>query len=572
MSFGKIRMIVSVMLVLSIVLLTACQSKKAPATESQPPKETASNEQSAAPKETSQEAIDPLGKFDPPIKMVGARYSNDQEYPQGESLDNNRWLDAYRSTLGIELKWKFMTTGAEYSEKLSVAIASNDIPDAMVVDATTFQSLLDNDMLEDLTEVYDKYASKTTKAALSETSTGKAALEMASRSGKLYGIPETAQTVAEKARMLFVRADWLDKLNLPEPKTIQDVIKIAEAFATLDPDGNNVQDTYGLAVAKSFLFADFGDLSGFFNGYHADPNIWLKDASGNLVHGVIQPEMKTALQELQNMFSKGILSTDMAVNTVESEWDAAINGKLGMSYGVIWTPAQPLNLNIEADPEADWKAFPIVSADDKPAKVRGGSPTGDYYVVKKGYSNPEAIVKMANLFIENLYNIPNSKLITDKKGDGTDGTISLVGLALVQAFNPDSSVKTATLLSEALKAKDPSKLDKGLKGSYDLALKFPQDRKAWLTYRLYGDEYGSYNVANYYDKNDLLLLNAYGGPPTPTMISNNKILRDLQTDIFTKIIMGEAHIDEFDSFVEQWKKSGGEQMTKEVNEWYAANN
>lgn len=562
MSFGRIRMTVSVILVLLIVFLTACQS------ESQPPQETAKQEQSASPKETSKEAVDPLGKYDPPIKMVGAKYYNDPEYPEGESLDKNRWLDAYRSTLGIDLKWKFVTTGAEYPEKLSVAIASNDIPDVMVVDATTFQSLLDNNMLEDLTEVYDKYASKTTKSALSETSTGKAAMEMASRSGKLYGIPETSATVAEKARMLFVRTDWLDKLNLPEPKTVQDVIKIAEAFATMDPDGNNVKDTYGLAVAKSFLFADFGDLSGFFNGFHADPNIWLKDASGKLVHGVIQPGMKSALLELQNMFSKGILSTDLAVNTVESEWDAAINGKLGMSYGVIWSPAQPLNMNIEADPEADWKAFPIVSADDKPAMPRGGSPTGDYYVVKKGYSNPEAIIKMANLFVEHFYNIPESKLIADKKGDGT---ISLIGMALIQTFNPDSTMKIAMDLSEALKTKDPSKLNKGLKSTYDLAVGFPQDRKAWLTYRMYGDQYGSYNVANYYDKNNLLLLNAYAGPPTPTMISNNKILRDLQTDVFTKIIMGEAHIDEFDNFVEQWKKLGGDQMTKEVNEWYAAN-
>ena len=32
--------------------------------------------------------------------------------------------------------------------------------------------------------------------------------------------------------------DWLKKLNLPEPKTFQDVIAIAEAFKEMDPSQN----------------------------------------------------------------------------------------------------------------------------------------------------------------------------------------------------------------------------------------------------------------------------------------------------------------------------------------------
>jgi len=34
--------------------------------------------------------------------------------------------------------------------------------------------------------------------------------------------------------------------------------------------------------------------------------------------------------------------------------------------------------------------------------------------------------------------------------------------------------------------------------------------------------------------------------------------------------MGAASIDEFDKFVAQWKQLGGDQITAEVNEWYAA--
>jgi len=35
--------------------------------------------------------------------------------------------------------------------------------------------------------------------------------------------------------------------------------------------------------------------------------------------------------------------------------------------------------------------------------------------------------------------------------------------------------------------------------------------------------------------------------------------------------MNAAPIDDFDSFVTNWKKLGGDQITQEVNEWYASN-
>ena len=36
------------------------------------------------------------------------------------------------------------------------------------------------------------------------------------------------------------------------------------------------------------------------------------------------------------------------------------------------------------------------------------------------------------------------------------------------------------------------------------------------------------------------------------------------------IIIGEKPLSEFDEFVDQWKSQGGDQMTQEVNEWWAA--
>jgi len=70
------------------------------------------------------------------------------------------------------------------------------------------------------------------------------------------------------------------------------------------------------------------------------------------------------------------------------------------------------------------------------------------------------------------------------------------------------------------------------------------------------------------DKKKLYKYNEFYGAPTQTMIDKGATLAKMQNETFLKIIMGKAPIEEFDAFVDQWKRLGGDQITKEVNEWY----
>ena len=72
---------------------------------------------------------------------------------------------------------------------------------------------------------------------------------------------------------------------------------------------------------------------------------------------------------------------------------------------------------------------------------------------------------------------------------------------------------------------------------------------------------------DYYVKNNLILFNAFYGAPTETMVSRLSTLEDLRNEVFTKIIMGASPIDAFDTFVRDWKRQGGDDITREVNEW-----
>ena len=83
----------------------------------------------------------------------------------------------------------------------------------------------------------------------------------------------------------------------------------------------------------------------------------------------------------------------------------------------------------------------------------------------------------------------------------------------------------------------------------------------------------SKKVLSFRDRKNILILNdkyipvynAYGGQ-TETMQAKWANLKKMEEETFAKIIMGKADISEFDTFVENWKNQGGDQILKEINE------
>ena len=83
----------------------------------------------------------------------------------------------------------------------------------------------------------------------------------------------------------------------------------------------------------------------------------------------------------------------------------------------------------------------------------------------------------------------------------------------------------------------------------------------------------SKKVLPFRDRKNILILNdkyipvynAYNGQ-TETMETKWANLKKMEEETFAKIIMGKADISEFDTFVENWKKQGGDQILKEIND------
>jgi len=536
------------------MMTTACSGGDKKADE---PQKTEENQQTTDEPKKADDG--PLGKYDPPIEVHSVRNGMpDDRFKNGDTISSNAWTKEYESALGIKLVYDWIGDPNGSTNKLDVSIASNEIPDVFAASTKQMNLLVDAGQIQDLTEVWEKYASPALKELANQD--GGLALKSAMFDGKLMAIPKFGGNITS-ADILWLRTDWLQKLNLTPPKTMDDLMKISEAFMTQDPDGNGKPDTFGLAVSK-----ELSGLTGLFNGYHAYPGIWVKDASGKLVYGDIQPEMKTALGKLQQLYKAGLLDKEFAVKDGSKVIESISQNKVGIYFGANWYSYWPFNDARKQNPGMEWKPYPIVSVDDKPARPGVGFPVYEYFVANKDFGHPEVIVKMLNLWLERAYGETSD---WEKFAVAKDGT-EIFQYPLFQVFAPNKDVPdNYEAVKAAVETKDTAKLNPEQKALYEKITAFMNgDDSQWATYRQAGPKESSFEVlAGYRDK---ILTTEYLGANTPTMVEKKGVLDKLQNEMFTKIIMGAASVDEFDQFVEQWNKLGGDQMTKEVNDWYAA--
>ena len=559
---GKVsRSVIVSLLVFTLVFVTACSSNSKDNEAAAPTNSPGSTAKATdAPQETAA-SYDPLGKIDPPIEVTAVRQLDaSTKFVEGESIEKNVWNQLYEDEFGIKLKYLWVADPSQYNQKFNVTMASGKLPDIMPVDGTQFNQLVEADQLEDLTEALENYGLPITKELLSKD--GGLGLESATFGGKLLGIPVNPGAV-DNAPLLWIRTDWLEKLNLPEPEKMEDVFKIVEAFVTQDPDGNDKDDTYGLGIDKLLYNPVFG-LDGFFNGYHAYPRIWIENEAGEYVYGSIQPEMKEALAKLQEMYKTGMIDREFGVKDIEQLIQAGNSGKLGIFYGVMYGNVYFLE-GKKLDPEMDWKAYKLPSIDNELARPQLVFPIGKYYAVRKGMSNPEALIKMLNAF--------NHDWDRDKyplTAINQDGDIAKWMYALVTAANPTQNLDMYDHVSRALEKNDESLLDPKAAGQKIFWDSIHMWREGNIDGWTYATIYGAQELLYNYNKNDQLYMTKYIAGPTDTMVEKGSTLEKMELEMFTKIIMGEASVDTFDEFVANWKKLGGDAITAEVAKWKAS--
>ena len=517
------------------------------------------------------EEADPFGKYDPPITVHFVRSTDDtldanffSQYPD-KTMTDNLWTDLYRDELGIIVDYDWIVKGGdEYDQKLNIAIATGDIPEFLNVSPLQVKQLAEAGVIMPLEDIYEKYAAPLTKEILLET--GTAPFDAATIDGHLYGLPCVDSTLM-LADIIWIRMDWLEQLNLAVPTTMDELEAVIEAFCAADFDGNGVADTVGMGISKDLWGGLFG-LRGFFNAYESFPGIWVEDADGNLVYGSTLPSTKDALAKLHELYEKGYIDPEFGVKDGGKVAESTTNDKCGILYGAQWNSIYPLQSSYDLT-GANWRAIPIVSATGSPVKAQTSVGTLSWTVVRSDVEHPEAVVKLFNMFLEKNWGETNENGIYYAPLDSE----SIWKLSPVVPTKPDKNIDAFMQLEEARATGDTSKVTGE---GYSILKKLEAFESGseegfamWGWERIYGAG-GAYGVLADYQEAGLLQDNLFVGAPTETMTERMSTLEDLQNEVFTKIILGEAPLDDFDKFVSDFYTLGGTDITAEVNEWYAS--
>lgn len=499
----------------------------------------------------------PYGAYPELVTYTLAQISgaNNSNLPEGNTYEDNAYTRYLRKMLNIQNDTVYMDTEERYSELVNILVKDQNLPDIMVVtDREILKELVENDLVEDLTEVFEKCTSSRIKEMYE--SYGDALLNSGKFNGRLMAVPETV--IDHGPNLLWLRKDWMEELGLEEPETLEDAFEIIDAFVQNRMGTEDGETPVGLACDTNLVGNTSSSYSvdPVFDSFGANPQRWISQ-DGEIVYGSLTEETKEALDYLHKLYDRGILDRNFALRAPNNLRDLVVNGKCGAFFGLWWTPNNPLMESYEKNSEADWEPYYLQELADK--NVYESFRDNKYVVVRKGYEHPEIVMKIISvLFDYTRYEAEDAREVNEYFALNVDPTAR--PLVINVDYN-EATYQVTENIEAALNGNYPEGNLTAIEQSY---------YQACSSY-LSGNDYTAEDWAAYKSRISAvgLLVDKHYTPAVRSYLDDAggeipQSLRQFETSTFIQIIMGEKPVSYFETFVEQWYQQGGHELTQQI--------
>ncbi|MFC5452356.1 extracellular solute-binding protein [Paenibacillus aestuarii] len=503
MSKGKKKAVLGMSAVSALLLFSACSSTSTP---------------SSSP---TAQSVNPTTSTDAgPIKLL---------YTKGgfeKAPDGNLIKAEIEKSSGVKFDM-VSPPSADYAKQVPVILASNDKPDIAMM--ATNQAVFDYAKQGALLDL-KPYLSLMPDVV---KNIPKAALDYFTVDGKLLAIPVWT---SQQRYNFIVRGDWLKKLGLQAPTTLDQLHDVLKAFVEKDPDGNGVKDTYGISGlgfdSLDAIFGAFGVVAGDAPWVSdSKVNLYYIEQNGKLVPQTTSPEAKAALTVLAQWYKEGLIDPEMFTQTSAVRDDKFVKNRYGVSANWwTWESQQEVKMK-KNDPNVELLRIAPPTGPDGKSGLRGVDLVARGAVVLATTKHPEAAAKFMNYFN------------TDK-----GALVSYTGVEGVHWQEKDGKITTLP--------------------------QFDQDSKWIQWYSLFENEAPLLKVETYLaqSRRDALqwktIKNAADGMLTQSEIKYSNDLRALKADWYSRFVTGKTSLTEWDKFVDEFNKRGGQEWTDEVNKIY----
>ncbi len=234
-----------------------------------------------------------------------------------------------REKYNINLKLVLTPTGADGEAKINAAAAANSLPDLMqaVSGSQDNRGLMIRLQKLGLLAPVDKLLPLMPQRVKTHYDDPKR-MTLGTIGGVQYGLVEPPPI--PKREGYVIRKDWLDKLGLKPPTTLDEMFEIAKAFTEKDPDGNGKNDTYG--VGGFINGVGLGDRFDFIMGGYDVPGLWDLRSAGSIKLNVRDPNYPKGLQFFNKLVAAKVIDPDWP--TLKRD-DFRARWKQGR-FGIMW--------------------------------------------------------------------------------------------------------------------------------------------------------------------------------------------------------------------------------------------
>jgi putative aldouronate transport system substrate-binding protein len=220
-----------------------------------------------------------------------------------------------------------------------------------------------------------------------------------------------------------LRMDWLQKLGLKEPATIDDWYTVMKAFKSRDPNGNGQADEIPLIPASTWTdLLRWGEAWGLkfavSDGYSVDKN-------GKVTYDWESPRFKELLTWLNKLYTEGLIDQDLMSYSTDIHLAKVTRNLVGVAMNFISnTNTYQANLKKAGIANARYKGMPPVKGPYGDQFTEGFGPVSGDYGITANCKDPVLAIKWydyvyasqeGNTYI--LYGIEGKSYKKDAKGN-----------------------------------------------------------------------------------------------------------------------------------------------------------
>ncbi len=513
-----------------------------------------------------------------------------------EDLWFYKWLEE-KSGVNLNITGIINTS---WNERKAVAMASGDMADIYLGFSWTADEIVEYGMNQGyflaLNDYIDQYGDQINyifdymkDADMKGTAT--------CPDGKIYHLPYMGEAgldmLSRTTYGMSINTEWLDKLNLSVPSTMEELYNTLTAFKTQDPNGNGKADEIPFSAEynaefRSLMLGAYGFItegttaadSGAQLGVTGDLcNVSLKmqnDGTSAPVFIPLDEDYKDYLTMMNRFYTEGLLDPDFF--TQDTPTRAAKNME-GATGAIVGTLDQTLGDNPDLFPQ--YRCFLVSDEKEKdPVTYQVGMVGLARAVITSNCENPDVAVRLLNTLYDPQTMIYNWNGPDIEDEENYDDYAKELGVGFQVEYNEDGTFKTYTYpaMDKSKYATDGEYLDalvrsgtagNFINGIYARVIKYNADPKTVVTttpmgwFRASQQEYNIPYIQRGYPT-------VYLDTVTSAEAKNLKTtIEDYVYQMEAQFINGSKSIDgEYDSFIGELKALGAEQYLKIYTDAY----